>query len=63
MANQIKVGDETPDFTLHDIDLKLRSPKEFLGQKAVLAFFVGEFTSACANEMGAFRDSMARLTD
>jgi peroxiredoxin len=63
MANQIKVGDKAPDFTLHDIDLKPRSLNEFCGKKVVLAFFVGAFTSVCTKEMCAFRDSMARLID
>jgi peroxiredoxin len=63
MTNQIKVGDQAPDFTLPDTDLKSRSLKEFLGRKVVLAFFVGAFTSVCTKEMCAFRDSMARLID
>ena len=63
MANQIKVGDKAPDFTLPDTNLKQRSLKEFLGKKIVLAFFVGAFTSVCTKEMCAFRDSMARLID
>jgi peroxiredoxin len=63
MPNQIKVGDNAPDFTLPDTDLKPRSLKEFLGRKIVLAFFVGAFTSVCTKEMCAFRDSMARLID
>ena len=63
MANQIKVGDNAPDFALPDTELKTRSLKEFLGHKIVLAFFVGAFTSVCTKEMCAFRDSMARLTD
>jgi peroxiredoxin len=62
MANQIKVGDKAPDFTLPDTDLKPRSLKEFLGKKVVLAFFVGAFTSVCTKEMCTFRDSIARLT-
>ena len=63
MAKEIRVGDNAPDFTLHDTDLKPRSLKEFLGHKTVLAFFVGAFTSVCTKEMCAFRDSMARLID
>ena len=63
MANQIKIGDNAPAFTLPDTDLKPRSLKEFLGSKVVLAFFVGAFTSVCTKEMCAFRDSMARLID
>ena len=63
MANTIKVGDKAPDFTLPDTEMKQRSLKEFVGQKVVLAFFPGAFTSTCTKEMCQFRDSMARLTD
>jgi len=63
MSSKIKVGDKAPDFTLADIDMKPRSLSEFLGQKIVLAFFVGAFTSTCTKEMCEFRDSMARLID
>ncbi len=63
MPNVVKIGDRAPDFTLPDSDLKPRSLKEFLGNKTVLAFFVGAFTSVCTKEMCTFRDSMARLTD
>ncbi len=59
----IKIGDKAPDFTLPDTDMKPRSLKEFLGNKVVLAFFVGAFTSVCTKEMCAFRDSMAKLVD
>lgn len=59
----VKVGDKAPDFTLSDENMKPRSLNEFLGQKVVLAFFVGAFTSTCTMEVCAFRDSMARLTD
>ncbi|MGZ4850050.1 MAG: peroxiredoxin [Candidatus Bathyarchaeia archaeon] len=63
MSIKIKVGDKAQDFTLPDTDMKPRSLKEFLGQKVVLAFFVGAFTSTCTKEMCEFRDSMARLID
>jgi len=63
MANQIKVGDKAPSFTLPDTELKTRSLNEFIGHKVVIAFFVGAFTSVCTKEMCSFRDSMARLTD
>ena len=63
MSSKIKVGDKAPDFTLPDTEMKPRSLKEFLGQKIVLAFFVGAFTSTCTKEMCEFRDSMARLID
>ena len=63
MLSAIRVGDKAPDFTLADTDLKQRSLKDFEGQKVVLAFFVGAFTSVCTKEMCAFRDSVARLID
>lgn len=63
MANAIKVGEKATDFTLPDTDLNPRSLREFLGNKTVIAFFVGAFTSVCTKEMCAFRDSMARLID
>lgn len=63
MTSLITVGEKGPDFTLSDTDRKLRSLKEFLTGKTVLAFFVGAFTSVCTKEMCTFRDSMARLTD
>jgi glutaredoxin-dependent peroxiredoxin len=61
MTNTLKVGDKAPDFSLPDIELRLRSLKEFEGQKVLLAFFVGAFTSTCTKEMCMFRDSMARF--
>jgi glutaredoxin-dependent peroxiredoxin len=63
MQNSIKIGDKAPNFILPDIDMKNRSLEEFKGQKVVLAFFVGAFTSICTKEMCAFRDSMSRLID
>ena len=63
MTNQTKVGDKAPNFLLPDIHMKKRSLEEFRGQKVVLAFFVGAFTSVCTKEMCAFRDSMDRLVD
>lgn len=63
MPHTPRVGEQAPDFTLPDTDLKKRSLHEFHGQKVVLAFFVGAFTGVCTKEMCAFRDSMARLID
>lgn len=61
MEGQVKVGDKAPDFNLPDTEMAMRNLSEFRGQKVVLAFFVGAFTSTCTKEMCAFRDSMARL--
>ena len=63
MVNQIKVGEKAPDFTLPDVDTKLTSLKDFLGQKVVLAFFIGAFTVTCTKEVCEFRDAMSRMVD
>ena len=63
MINLIKVGDKAPDFTLPDIYLKPVSLNEFLGQKVVLSFVVGAFTTTCTKESCEFRDNMGRLVD
>src|SRR5512138_203595 len=59
----VKVGDKAPDFKLPDAQNRTRSLKEFLGQKVVLVFFVGAFTTICTKERCEFRDSMAQLID
>lgn len=61
MEVKINVGQDAPDFTLPDIDLKPRSLKDFLDRNVVLAFYPGAFTSVCTKEMLTFRDSMAKL--
>ena len=63
MVNKVKVGDKAPNFNLPDVENRTRSLKEFLGQKVVLVFFVGAFTSKCTKELCEFRDSMAQLID
>jgi peroxiredoxin len=57
----IEVGQRLPDFQLPDQDRSLRTLKDFLGRKTVLAFFPGAFTSVCTTEMCTFRDSMQVL--
>jgi peroxiredoxin len=56
------VGSKPPDFQLPDQDRKQRSLNDFLGKKAVLAFFPGAFTRVCTKEMCTFRDSMEILS-
>ena len=63
MVNKVKVGDKAPNFSLPDVENRTRSLQEFLGQKVVLVFFVGAFTSECTKELCEFRDSMAKLID
>jgi peroxiredoxin len=54
----VDVGQKPPDFQLPDTTKSMRSLKDFLGKKTVLAFFPGAFTGVCDREMCTFRDSM-----
>ncbi len=58
-----EVGEKAPEFSLYDSEKKMRSLSEFLapGQKTILAFFPGAFTSTCTKEMCAFRDMYGEL--
>jgi len=58
----VEIGQKPPDFQLPDTSRAVRSLKDFLGKKTVLAFFPGAFTGGCTREMCAFRDSMQALT-
>lgn len=57
----LSVGAKAPDFSLFDTEKKVRTLSEFLGKKAVLAFYPGAFTAPCTNELCAFRDSLSAL--
>ena len=59
----IEVGRKLPDFQLPDQDKVIRSLKDFLGKKTVLAFFPGAFTGVCTKEMCKFRDSAQPFVD
>jgi len=59
----VKVGDKAPDFTLLDYDRRPRSLNELSGQKVVLAFFPGAFTSVCTREMCTLRDSISSFAN
>ena len=58
----VEVGEKAPDFQLPDHNRSLRSLKDFLGKKTMLAFFPGAFTGVCDKEMCTFRDSIQALT-
>jgi len=53
----------TPNFQLYDQNKVIRSLHDFVGQKIVLAFFPGAFTSVCTKEMCVFRDSMKSMME
>lgn len=63
LTMSVEIGKKPPDFQLHDQNRTIRSLKDFLGKKTVLAFFPGAFTGPCTKEMCTFRDSLQALGD
>jgi peroxiredoxin len=57
----LKIGDLAPTFELPDYNLKMRKLSDYLGNKTVIAFFPGAFTSVCTKELCMFRDSLANF--
>lgn len=55
----LKKGDQAPNFSLADTDLKMRTLKDFLGKKTVIASIPGAFTSVCTKELCAFQATYA----
>jgi glutaredoxin-dependent peroxiredoxin len=59
----LEVGAKAPDFELYDTEKKKVTLKEILGEKTVLAFFPGAFTSVCTTEMCGLRDHLADFNE
>ncbi|MCS5537554.1 MAG: redoxin domain-containing protein [Candidatus Poseidoniaceae archaeon] len=59
----VDIGDDAPDFELHDGERNLVSGGGHKGQKVVLAFFPAAFTGVCKKELCIFQDSLAALND
>ena len=58
-----KLGQRAPGFQLFDQEKVLRSLSDFMGNKTVLCFFPGAFTTVCTREMCRFRDSNRTFSD
>lgn len=59
----LSVGDKAIDFELLDQDGKLRSLKEFKGQKVLLYFYPKDDTPGCTAEACGFRDLRYELAE
>jgi peroxiredoxin len=63
MEPKIRVGQEAPDFTLPDTELKLQRLSDFRGKNVVLYFYPGAFTPTCQKSLCTFQDSLSRFND
>jgi peroxiredoxin len=57
----IEVGKEAPDFTLPDENRQPVHLRDLRGGPVVLVFYVGDFSSICADEMCAYRDDYSHF--
>lgn len=55
----LQIGQQAPDFTLHNTDKNKISLSDYKGKNVVLLFFPLAFTGVCTNELCSMRDSMA----
>lgn len=61
LANDLKVGDIAPDFTLKSQDGVDVSLKDFRGKKVVLYFYPKDMTPGCTKEACSFRDNYEKI--
>jgi peroxiredoxin len=57
-----EVGQEAPQFTLVNTDLKAVSLSDFAGKNVVLAVYPAAFTGVCQKELCTFRDALNDFT-
>ena len=63
VVKMVEVGDNAPDFELHDGSRNVVTGGEQKGQNVVLAFFPAAFTGVCKTEMCTFQDTLQSLND
>ncbi|MBM7559804.1 peroxiredoxin [Marinitoga litoralis] len=59
----LKTGDKSINFELVNTKLEKVKLEDFLGQKVVLVFYPGAFTSVCEKELCTFRDMIAKFNN
>tara|TARA_B100001146_G_scaffold207921_1_gene203658 strand:- start:101 stop:565 length:465 start_codon:yes stop_codon:yes gene_type:complete len=59
----VEIGENAPDFELHDGSRNIVTGREHKGQNVVLAFFPAAFTGVCKNELCIFQDALSSLND
>ena len=57
----LKVGIKAPDFSLKDMNGKIYSLSDFLGQKVVLYFYPKDSTSGCTKQALGFKENYEKF--
>ena len=59
----IEPGSRAPDFSLPDQDWEEVSLSDFAGRKLVLAFYPGDFSSVCSNQLGLYQEVLDEIEE
>ena len=59
----IEPGAEAPDFTLRDQDLNKVSLSDYAGRRLVLAFYPGDFSPVCADQLSVYQEVLGEIAD
>ncbi len=59
----IEVGEQAPEFTLHDQSRSERALRDYAGKPVILLFYPLDFSSVCTDEMSCVMDNLARFNE
>ena len=62
-AQDVKVGEKAPDFSLTAYNLKQVTLDDFKGKNLVLLFVPGAFTGVCTKEICSFQSALSRFNE
>jgi glutaredoxin-dependent peroxiredoxin len=59
----LQIGDNAPNFTLHNTEKNKIALSDHLGKNVLLVFFPQAFTGVCTKELCAIRDDISRYNN
>jgi peroxiredoxin len=59
----IEPGAKAPDFTLRDQDLNKVSLTDYAGRRLVLAFYPGDFSPVCSDQLSVYQEVLGEISD
>jgi peroxiredoxin len=57
----IEPGAKAPDFTLRDQDLEKVSLGDFAGRRLVIAFYPGDFSPICSDQLSVYQEVLGEI--
>jgi peroxiredoxin len=57
----IEPGSEAPGFTLRDQDLEKVSLSDFAGRRLILAFYPGDFSPVCTDQLSIYQEVLGEI--